>query len=261
MTEPKDAIGGKITRIPRHVAIIMDGNGRWAKEHGLPRLGGHRAGTENIRRVIEIISDFKIEYLTLYAFSTENWNRPPSEVKGLIGLMGQVIEKETRALHEKGARIRHLGTLEGLNPKLQNSVRKALELTRNNKRITVCIAFNYGGRAEILEAVRRLLRQGANPDALNEEIFSAHLYSAGMPDPDLIIRTGGEMRLSNFLLWQSAYSEYYSVHTYWPDFGRDDIEKALIAYSQRERRFGGLAPLEGEGRAVSRENYSRKASS
>lgn len=259
MAEPKVNASEKISRIPRHVAIIMDGNGRWAKEHGLPRLGGHRAGTENIRRVIEIMAECNVEYLTLYAFSTENWSRPPSEVRGLIRLMGQVIEKETRALHEKGARICHLGTLEGLNPKLQNSVRKAVELTRNNKRITVCIAFNYGGRAEILEAVRRLLREGVSPEAINEEYFSSHLYSAGMPDPDLIVRTGGEMRLSNFLLWQSAYSEYYSVPTYWPDFGKEDIAKALVAYSQRERRFGGLTPQEKEDKVVSRGD-SRKAS-
>ena len=260
MAEHKNAISEKMTRIPQHVAIIMDGNGRWAKEHGLPRLGGHRAGTENIRRVIEIMAEHNVEYLTLYAFSTENWSRPRSEVRGLIRLMGQVIEKETKALHEKGARICHLGTLEGLNPKLQNSVKKAIELTRNNKRITVCIAFNYGGRAEILEAVRCLLREGATAEDINEELFSGHLYSSGIPDPDLIIRTGGEMRLSNFLLWQSAYSEYYSVPTYWPDFGSDDIEKALIAYSQRERRFGGLAPREEKGRAGGRRDDPGKAS-
>ncbi|MBI4331630.1 MAG: di-trans,poly-cis-decaprenylcistransferase [Chloroflexi bacterium] len=235
--------------MPRHVAIIMDGNGRWAKQHGLPRLGGHRVGTENLRRVIETMAEYGVEYLTLYAFSTENWNRPVSEVRGLFRILGQVIDRESRALHEKGARICHLGTMEGLDPKLQNKVRQALELTRNNRRITVCIAFNYGGRAEILEAVRRIVREGVPAGTINEEEFRRYLYSSEMPDPDLIIRTGGEMRISNFLLWQSAYSEYYSVPTYWPDFGKDDVEKALIAYSQRQRRFGGLGPGEKRGKA------------
>lgn len=234
----------RITPIPRHVAIIMDGNGRWAKEHGLPRLSGHKVGTENLRRVIEIMAEYGVEYLTLYAFSTENWTRPASEVKGLFRILGQVIDRESRALNEKGARICHLGTLEGLDQKLQDKVRKALELTKNNRRITVCIAFNYGGRAEILEAVRRIVREGIPPDAIDEEGFRRYLYSPEIPDPDLIIRTGGEMRISNFLLWQSAYSEYYSIPTYWPDFSRDEIEKALIVYSQRQRRFGGLGPEE-----------------
>jgi len=232
------------TRIPRHVAIIMDGNGRWAKEHGLPRLGGHRVGTENLRPVIEIMAEHGVEYLTLYAFSTENWSRPLSEVKGLFRILGQVIDRQSRAMHEKGVRICHLGILEGLDAKLQGKVKQALELTKNNKRITVCIAFNYGGRAEILDAVRRIVKEGVPSGSINEEAFRRYLYSPDMPDPDLIIRTGGEMRISNFLLWQSAYSEYFSVPTYWPDFGREDIEKALAAFSQRQRRFGGLGPEE-----------------
>lgn len=260
LSEKQVTAEGKITRIPRHVAIIMDGNGRWAKEHGLSRLGGHRAGTENIRRVIETMADYGVKYLTLYAFSTENWSRPASEVRGLIRLMGQVIDREARALHEKGARIFHLGTLEGLEPKLQEKVRKAVELTKNNGRITVCVAFNYGGRAEIIAAVRKLIRDRVSPEAVNEELFSRYLYSAGIPDADLIIRTGGEMRLSNFLLWQSAYSEYYSVPTYWPDFGKQDIEKALIAYSQRERRFGGLVPREELDKVVLNKGNTSKAS-
>ncbi len=238
----------------------MDGNGRWAKEHGLPRLRGHKVGTENLRRVIEIMTEYGVEYLTLYAFSTENWSRPPTEVRGLLRILGQVIDKESRSLHEKGARICHLGTLEGLDARLQSKVKKALELTKNNRRITVCIAFNYGGRAEILEAVRRIVREGVPADNINEDMFQRHLYSPDMPDPDLIIRTGGEMRISNFLLWQSAYSEYYSVPTYWPDFGRDDIEKALTAYSQRQRRFGGLGPEETRGRTRSRETAAARVS-
>ncbi len=238
-------IKASVTRIPRHVAIIMDGNGRWAKKHGLPRLGGHKVGTENLRQVIEIMAEYGVEYLTLYAFSTENWTRPKAEVRGLFRILGQVIEKESRILHARGARICHLGTLEGLDAKLQEKVKKALELTRNNRRITVCIAFNYGGRAEILEAARRIVREGLQAEAIDEAVFRRHLYSPDMPDPDLIIRTGGEMRISNFLLWQSAYSEYYSLPTYWPDFGRDEIEKALIEFSQRKRRFGGLGPEDG----------------
>ncbi len=246
-----------ITRIPRHVAIIMDGNGRWAKKHGLPRLGGHKVGTENLRRVIEVMADYGVEYVTLYAFSTENWNRPRAEVQGLFRILGSAIEKESRALHEQGARIRHLGTLEGLDAKLQEKVKRALELTKNNRRITVCIAFNYGGRAEILEAARRIVKEGLAPEQIDEEVFRRHLYSPDMPDPDLIIRTGGEMRISNFLLWQSAYSEYYSLPTYWPDFGKDDVTRALVAYGQRERRFGGLGP-EDKGNGGARPDKARR---
>lgn len=257
----EETVKEKIMPIPRHVAIIMDGNGRWAKEHGLPRLSGHKVGTENLRRVIEIMAEYGVEYLTLYAFSTENWTRPAAEVRGLFHLLGQVIDKESKALHEKGARICHLGTLGGLDPKLQSKVRQALELTKNNRRITVCIAFNYGGRAEILEAVRRIVKEGVPAETLDEEEFRRHLYSPDVPDPDLIIRTGGDMRISNFLIWQSAYSEYFSVPTYWPDFGRGDIEKALIAYSQRQRRFGGLGPAEKRRRTERSETAGRAVSS
>lgn len=230
----------KITRIPRHVAIIMDGNGRWARKRGLPRLAGHRAGTENIRRVIEGFAEYEVKHLTLYAFSTENWARPQDEVRGLLRILEEVIGRETRNLHEKGAKLRHLGRLDGLSERLKRAVSDAIELTKDNSRITVNIAFNYGGRAEILDAIRRMLRDGVEPEKVDEELLSQYLYTAGLPDPDLIIRTAGEMRLSNFLIWQAAYSEYYSTPVFWPDFDKAEIEKALLAYSQRERRFGGL---------------------
>lgn len=228
--------------MPRHVAIIMDGNGRWAQLRGKPRLQGHRAGTENLRRVIDILSEYKIKYLTLYAFSTENWSRPIAEVKGLFRILSDVIDREAQYLHDRGMRLRHLGTLEGLSPEMQRRVLQAVELTKDNARMTISVAFNYGGRAEILEAVRKMIASGLRPEDIDETKFRQYLYSSGLPDPDLVIRTGGEMRLSNFLLWQTAYSEYYATPTYWPDFGRDDIEKALLSFSQRQRRYGGLNP-------------------
>ncbi|MBI2909451.1 MAG: di-trans,poly-cis-decaprenylcistransferase [Chloroflexi bacterium] len=231
---------GSIEPIPNHVAIVMDGNGRWAKQRGLPRLAGHRAGTENVRRIIETFDRYGVKYLTLYAFSTENWGRPREEVMGLMGILERVIGKETRDLHRKGVRIRHLGRLDGLSRTLQESVRKAVELTRDNTRMTLSVAFNYGGRAEIVDGVRRIVAEGIPPEKVDEALVSDHLYTAGLPDPDLIIRTAGEMRLSNFLIWQAAYSEYYSTPTLWPDFNDKEVETALLAYSQRQRRFGGL---------------------
>lgn len=230
----------EMAKIPEHVAIIMDGNGRWANQRGLPRIEGHRAGTNNIRRIIEGFSEHGVKFLTLYAFSTENWARPEEEVQGLLSLLSQVIAGETQNLHKNGARLLHLGSLEGISDELQQSIRDAIELTKNNTTITVSLAFNYGGRAEILDAIKRLIEDNINPTDITEEMFSSYLYSAGLPDPDLIIRTAGEMRLSNFLIWQAAYSEYYSTATFWPDFGKEDIVEALKAYSQRQRRFGGL---------------------
>ncbi|MEE9202768.1 MAG: polyprenyl diphosphate synthase [Dehalococcoidia bacterium] len=226
--------------VPRHVAIIMDGNGRWARERGLSRLQGHRAGTENIRRVISSFARHGVDYLTLYAFSTENWRRPKVEVRGLFRLLGEVIGREVANLHQEGVRLNHLGTLDGLSARLQKRVMDAVELTRNNTGITLSLAFNYGGRQEILMAVRKLLSEAPPPEKVDEALFSQYLYTAGLPEPDLILRTAGELRLSNFLLWQSAYSEYYSTPTYWPDFGEAEIEDALQAYAQRQRRFGGL---------------------
>lgn len=226
--------------LPKHVAIIMDGNGRWAQLRGMPRLQGHRAGTANLRKVIEILAEYKINYLTLYAFSTENWTRPKTEVKGLFRILSEVIDRETQFMHDHGIRLRHLGTLDGLSPVMQQRVFRAVDMTKANDRMTVSVAFNYGGRAEILEAVRKMISRKVRPEDIDESTFGEYLYSSGLPDPDLVIRTGGEMRLSNFLLWQTAYSEYYTTPTFWPDFGRDDIEKALLAYSQRQRRYGGL---------------------
>ncbi len=226
--------------LPVHIAIIMDGNGRWALNRGLPRFEGHKAGVENIRRAVKCFGQHGIKYVTLYAFSTENWRRSKQEVRGLFGLLGRVIDKETQNFHKEGIKLNLLGNLEGLNPILQKKVRNALELTKDNKEMTLCIAFNYGGRDEILRAVTEIIKQGLMPEEITEEVFSRHLYTTGLPDPDLIIRTGGELRLSNFLLWQSAYSEYYSTLTYWPDFGEEEINKALAVYRQRQRRFGGL---------------------
>ena len=231
-----------LTCVPNHVAIIMDGNGRWARQRGLSRMAGHRAGTENIRQVIERFADCGVKYLTLYAFSTENWNRPRPEVQGLMRILSRVIKRETRHFHENGIRLLHLGRLDGLSSKLQQQVLDAIELTKDNDRMTVCIAFNYGGRAEILDAARRLMTNGLSPDGVDEGVFSSYLYTADIPDPDLIIRTAGEMRLSNFLLWQGAYAEFYCTDVYWPAFDSENIDHALLTYSQRKRRFGGLLP-------------------
>jgi len=229
----------EITPIPTHVAIVMDGNARWAEQRGLPRLEGHRAGTENIRRVVETFAKYQVKYLTLYAFSTENWKRPKREVRGLMQILSRVIKRETKALHEKGVKLRHLGKLDRLSEKLQQQIQHAIELTKDNTRITLSIAFDYGARAEIIDAVKHIIREGLTPDVIDEDVFNSHLYSEGLPDPDLIIRTAGEMRLSNFLLWQSAYSELYFTPVPWPEFDEEEISKALLAYSKRERKFGG----------------------
>jgi len=240
-------IVNKTSPLPNHVAIIMDGNGRWAKQRGLPRLAGHEAGTSNVRRVVDRFNNYEVKYLTLYAFSTENWRRPDEEVNGLLHIFARMIDRETKALHEKGVRLFHLGKADSLSEELQTKVNKAIELTKNNTGITLSIAFDYGGRAEILDAARRIVRDGIRPEDITESLFSSYLYTPNVPEPDLIIRTAGEMRLSNFLIWQSAYSEYYSTPTLWPDFKDEEVDKALIAYSRRERRFGGLK-AEGEAR-------------
>jgi undecaprenyl diphosphate synthase len=226
--------------LPAHVAIIMDGNGRWAKERGLSRQAGHRAGTENIRRIIRYLGERGVPYLTLYAFSTENWSRPRREVRALMSLVGRVIKREIKELNERGVRLVHLGHLENLSPSLRRQVIDAIDLTKGNTEMTVAVAFDYGGRAEIVDAVRRIISDGLSPAQVDEETVSSYLYTAGMPDPDLVIRTAGEMRLSNFLIWQAAYAEYYSTPVYWPDFGPENMEEALRAYAKRERRFGGL---------------------
>lgn len=216
----------------------MDGNGRWAQARGLPRLAGHRAGTENIRRVLQGCVEFGVKILTIYAFSTENWGRPKAEVMGLIRILGEVIGRETRELHRNGVQLRHIGRLEGIPESLQKRVREAIELTKNNDRLILNVAFNYGGRDEIIQAVKRIVQDRVDPDVVNESLFNQYLYTAGQPDPDLIIRTGGEWRLSNFLIWQAAYAEYYTTPVFWPDFDKEELYKALLAYSKRERRFG-----------------------
>jgi undecaprenyl diphosphate synthase len=227
-------------RVPRHVAIIMDGNGRWAQERGLPRQAGYRAGTENLRRLIRAFAEREVQFLTLFAFSTENWRRPKREINPLLRLIGRVLDRELSALHENGVRLVHIGNLEPLSDDLRRRICNAVELTKNNTRLTVCVAFNYGSRAEIVEAVRRAVREGLDPEDITEESFDRLLGTAGMPEPDLVIRTAGEMRLSNFLLWQAAYAEFYATPVYWPDFDEAEIDRALAAYGQRVRRFGGL---------------------
>lgn len=232
---------------PRHVAIIMDGNGRWAKERGLPRLAGHREGTKNLRRVVRAFAEREIAWVTLYAFSTENWSRPPDEVRGLWQLLGLVIRTETADLHKQGVRLVHIGRSDRLAPRLRQEIERAVALTRENRRLTLCVALDYGGRAEIVEAVRRIVASGAASEQVDEAMLSQAMFTAGMPDPDLVIRTAGEMRLSNFLLWQAAYAEYYSTPVCWPDFNEAEIDRALAAYAGRRRRFGGLHAAEGDG--------------
>lgn len=225
---------------PRHVAIIMDGNGRWAKQRGLPRTEGHRQGKENLRRIVEACVEFGVEILTIYAFSTENWERPPSEVNALMSILELVLNQEVKRLHKNGVRVCHIGKMDGVAPHLQEKIRKAVELTRNNDRLILNVAFNYGGRDEIVHAVQEIVRSGMPAEEITDEVISQHLYTRGIPDPDLIIRTSGELRVSNFLIWQGAYSEYYVTPVYWPDFDKEELRKALIEYGRRRRRFGKI---------------------
>ncbi|MBM3946375.1 MAG: di-trans,poly-cis-decaprenylcistransferase [SAR202 cluster bacterium] len=224
----------------KHVAIIMDGNGRWAAQRRLPRHEGHRAGTKNIRRVVETFARHGVPYLTLYAFSTENWARPKGEVRALLGILEQVIEEQVLELHRQGVRLQHLGRLDRLSASLQEAITRSLALTKDNTGITLNVAFDYGGRAEIVDAVRRIVADGVPADGVDDALVSRYLTTRSIPDPDLIIRTAGEQRLSNFLIWQSAYSEYYCTPALWPDFGPAEVEEALGAYRQRQRRFGKL---------------------
>jgi undecaprenyl diphosphate synthase len=226
--------------VPAHVGIIMDGNGRWASRRGLPRLAGHHAGTENVRRITIACADAGVEVLTIYAFSTENWRRPADEVFGLMRLLAQRIDQEAAELHRNNVKIRHVGSLEGIQARLAERVRAAVALTCNNTGLILNVAFNYGGRQEIARAVQRILQEGTPPQAVTEELIGQHLDTAGLPDLDLVIRTGGEMRLSNFLLWQAAYAEYYSTPICWPDFGREELYQAFAEFGRRARRFGGL---------------------
>ena len=228
-------------KVPQHVAIIMDGNGRWALARGLPRLAGHRAGTENLRRIITASVEFGVKYLTIYAFSTENWGRPREEVDGLMHILEDVIDKELAELNKEGVQLRHIGRLERLAPALQEKVQYAIELTKSNSKLVLNVAFNYGGRDEIICAIQRIVREGIRPEAITDELVGDYLFTAGVPDPDLIIRTSGELRVSNFLIWQGAYSEWYVTPTYWPDFNKEEFRKALDTFARRDRRYGGLS--------------------
>jgi len=225
-------------RVPYHVAVIMDGNGRWAKSRGLPRQMGHRAGVENLRTILRATSEFGIKILTLYAFSTENWGRPEPEVRGILNLLESVIDREFVHLHANGVQLRHIGDPSRLSAELQRKVQNAVQLTKNNDKLILNIAFNYGGRAEIVHAVRRIVEEGVPADQIDETLINYYLYTSGQPDPDLIIRTGGDMRVSNFLIWQGAYAEYYSTPIFWPSFDKHELWLALQHYQGRERRFG-----------------------
>ncbi|CAN5635797.1 isoprenyl transferase [soil metagenome] len=241
--------------VPRHVAIIMDGNGRWAARQGLPRIVGHERGTDNIRRITEAAAEFGIQYLTLWAFSTENWRRPAEEVSGIMRLLGEALERETLELHRQGAQLRHIGSLEGLAPDLRRAVEDAIELTQHNSRLILTLAFDYGGRQELIHAIQELIESGVVPDEVDEELIGRHLFTKDVPDPDLVIRTSGEYRMSNFLIWQAAYAELHFSPVFWPDFGPENLREAIDDYARRERRFGHVsaeaaAQLIGHGGSV-----------
>ena len=227
-------------RLPRHVAIIMDGNGRWARRRGRPRILGHHAGHKAVRKIVELCRDLGIEVLTLYTFSSENWRRPQDEVFGLMTLIERVARMETPDLHKNRVRIRAIGRLEELPPSLQEELRRDMELTKENPGLQLNLAINYGGRAEIVDAVRALAREGVPPEEITEEAIGARVTTAGQPDPDLIIRTGGDCRLSNFLLWQAAYAELVVSDVLWPDFGKAELLKAIMEFQNRTRKFGGV---------------------
>ena len=239
--ETDSGSNGRPGAVPNHVAVIMDGNGRWAREQGMPRSAGHRAGKDNISLIIEAFARRGVGCLTLFAFSTENWDRPEDEVQSLIEILSEVIRSEVDALHSQGIRIRHLGRLDRLKPEIQEAVEDSIRLTSDNTRMTLNVAFDYGGRAEILDAVRRIVADRHAPEEITEDLFRRYLYTGAAPDPDLVVRTAGEQRLSNFLLWQAAYAEYYSTPVMWPDFDETEVERALAAYASRRRRFGRIA--------------------
>jgi undecaprenyl diphosphate synthase len=226
---------------PRHVAIIMDGNGRWAAQRGLPRIAGHERGTDNIRRITTAAAELGIEYLTLWAFSTDNWRRPREEIDGILRILAEVIDREVVELNRQGAQLRHIGSLEGLDAGLQKAVLSAIERTKSNSRLILTLAFNYSGRQELIAAVKSLVESGTPACDIDESTVQKHLFTRNLPDPDLIIRTSGEHRISNFLLWQSAYSEFVFTPTLWPDFGPDDLHEAVREYARRDRRFGGVS--------------------
>lgn len=230
--------------VPRHVAIIMDGNGRWAKEHHLPRLSGHEAGRKSVKQVVQAAIDHGVQYLTLYAFSVENWQRPREEVQGLMGLLRGVIREELNEMGKEGIRLRTIGRRQDLPSAVREELEAAIEKTKNNTRLDLILALSYGSRVEITEAVQSIAREvkvGAlDPEKIQESTVTAHLYTQDIPDPDLLIRTSGEMRVSNFLLWQISYAEIYVTPVLWPDFGKKEFAEALADFARRERRFGGL---------------------
>lgn len=233
------------TRLPRHIAVIMDGNGRWAKSHGQPRVFGHRNGVKAVREISESAAELGVEYVTLYAFSTENWNRPKLEVDALMTLLVTTLRKEIKTLNDNDIRLQAIGDLESLPPKCYKELTEAIANTQHNKRMTLVLALNYSGRWEIAQATKRIAQEVAagriEPDAINDDLVSQYLATAGMPDPELLIRTSGESRVSNFLLWQLAYTEFMFLPLFWPDFRREHLYESLVRFQQRERRFGKIS--------------------
>ncbi|TYP54278.1 isoprenyl transferase [Thermosediminibacter litoriperuensis] len=231
-------------KLPDHIAIIMDGNGRWAQKRGLPRIAGHWAGAENLRNIVEFCSELNIKVLTVYAFSTENWRRPQDEVKSILNLLVYYLKKEVDNLNRNNIKLMMTGEWQELPPRVRAEIEKSIELTSNNTGLILNVALNYGSRREIVRACKDICQMVAsgqlNPGDIDEKLFEKHLFTAGLPDPDLLIRPSGELRLSNFLLWQIAYSELWFCDTYWPDFKREDLINAILDYQRRERRFGGL---------------------
>ena len=232
-------------RVPRHIAVIMDGNGRWAKKRGLPRLLGHRQGTENLRRIIKACVRAGVRYLTIYAFSTENWGRPQDELKGLMQIFNDAFVNEISELVREGVRILHIGQREGIPADLLNKIDQAVERSEDNRRLILSVGLNYGGRNEIMHAVRKIVASGVAPEEVTESLISENLFTAGTPDPDLVIRTSGEYRISNFLFWQSAYAEWDFPETLWPDFGVEELYASIERYAKRDRRFGKLSANDG----------------
>ena len=241
---PDEALARQVDfgRLPAHIAVIMDGNGRWAAQRHLPRVEGHRAGIDAVRDTVETAARLGLGVLTLYAFSVENWKRPAAEVSMLMRLLKRYLRSELETLLTNDIRFQVIGRMEELSPDVQDELRAAIEQTAGSKGMLFNIALNYGGRAEIVDAARRAIESGIRPERLDEERFAGFLYTAGQPDPDLLIRTSGEMRVSNYLLWQIAYAEIYVTETLWPDFRRRHLLEGVLAYQKRERRYGGIAP-------------------
>lgn len=231
-----------IALIPAHVAIIMDGNGRWAEKHGKPRIEGHRQGAKNLPKIVDVFHKLGVKFLTVYAFSTENWQRPQKEVDGLLELLLESVENQLTSLNKSRVRIKHLGDKKSLSPEIQTAITTCEEITDSNDGLTLNVAFNYGGRAEIVHAIKALVKDKVDESQISDMEIEKRLYTHGMPDPDLIIRTAGEKRLSNFLVWQSAYAEYYYSECFWPDFDEPQINKAIQSYQTRKRKFGSLSP-------------------